>query len=170
MRKKISKIKYSFMNCDYLCPECHKKVTKKFWIPCSIKGWGIDYNNVCPHCNYCFDNTKFVMFPHTKEYFPDAPEALCELLDDCFGMMINCNDCFGPACCWDEEFDETIITFYLLLTSRERMDPSKTLNALRQWVAGKLFYGSKLPSKELRQIRKLTGWKWYPKQDNEIKD
>lgn len=170
MRKKISKVKYALMNIDSFCPECHKHVNERFWTCSSLEGWGPSYSNTCPHCGYCFDNTKLIMFPHTKELYPDAPEALCELLDDCFGMMINCNDCFGPACCWDEEFDETIITFYLLLTSRERMDPSKTLNALRQWVVGKLFYGSKLPSKELRQIRKLTGWKWYPKQDNEIKD
>ena len=42
------------------------------------------------------------------------------------------------------------------------MDPDKTLDAILQWVAGRLFFSEKKPSKELKQIRKLTGWEWFP--------
>jgi len=166
MKKKISKIKYSLCNIDWLCPECHKDVSKldKNFVPRSLEGgWENNgYHNTCPYCGYSFDNTYMIMFPHIERYFPDAPEALLKLIDYTCSLSINCNDQFGPACCWDEEFDENLITLYLILTSEEKMDPVKTLDALCQWHAGRLFYSEKLPSKELKKIRKLTGWEWYP--------
>lgn len=168
MKKKISKIKYALMNIDSFCPECHKcvpnKVNGKYFIPASLKGWGDSYTNTCPYCGYSFDNTELLMFPHTKQYFPDAPDALCDLLDDSFFMTLNCNDCFGPACCWDEEIEEDVLTLYYVLVSKEGMKPSKALDAIKQWVAGKLFFSEKRPSKELKQLRKLTGWEWFPQE------
>lgn len=167
MRKKISKVKYALMNIDYYCPECHKKSGIKLWTCSSLKGWGPSYSNTCPHCGYSFDNTELLMFPHVEQYFPNAPKALVSLLDDTFFMTLNCNDCFGPTCCWDEEIEEDVITLYYVLTAKENMDPDKALDAIRQWMAGKLFFGIKRPSKELKQLRKLTGWDWYPKENNE---
>ena len=109
MKKKISKVKYALMNIDYYCPECHKKSGIKLWTCSSLKGWGPSYSNTCPHCGYSFDNTELLMFPHVEQYFPNAPKALVSLLDDTFFMTLNCNDCFGPACCWDEEIEEDVI-------------------------------------------------------------
>ena len=152
------------MNIDYYCPECHKKSGIKLWTCSSLKGWGPSYSNTCPHCGYSFDNTELLMFPHVEQYFPNAPKALVSLLDDTFFMTLNCNDCFGPACCWDEEIEEDVITLYYVLTAKENMDPDKALDAIRQWMAGKLFFGIKRPSKELKQLRKLTGWEWYPQE------
>ena len=164
MKKKISKVKYALMNIDYYCPECHKESGIKLWTCSSLKGWGPSYSNTCPHCGYSFDNTELLMFPHVEQYFPNAPKALVSLLDDTFFMTLNCNDCFGPACCWDEEIEEDVITLYYVLTAKENMDPDKALDAIRQWMAGKLFFGIKRPSKELKQLRKLTGWEWYPQE------
>lgn len=168
MRKKISKVKYALMNIDSFCPECHKHVDERLWTCSSLEGWGPSYSNTCPHCGYSFDNTELLMFPHVEQYFPNAPKALVALLDDTFFMTLNCNDCFGPACCWDEEIEEDVITLYYVLTAKEKMDPDKTLDAIRQWMAGKLFFGSKRASKELKQIRKLTGWEWFPQECKRI--
>lgn len=164
MKKKISKVKYALMNIDYYCPECHKRVDERLWTCSSLEGWGPSYSNTCPHCRYSFDNTELLMFPHVEQYFPNAPKALVALLDDTFFLTLNCNDLFCPACCWDEEIEEDVITLYYVLTTKEKLDPDKTLDAIRQWMAGQLSYGKKFPSKELKQIRKLTGWKWYPQE------
>ena len=164
MKKKISKVKYALMNIDYYCPECHKKSDIKLWTCSSLEGWGPSYSNTCPHCGYSFDNTELLMFPHVEQYFPNAPKALVELLDNTFYMGINCNDLFGPACCWDEELEEDVITLYYVLVAKEGMKPNKSLDAILQWVAGRLFFSEKKPSKELKQLRKLTGWEWYPQE------
>ena len=165
--KKVSKVKYCLENISYICPECHKITHDIHWIPANTKGWGSDYTNICPHCGYSFENTKLLMFPHVKQYFPDAPEALVELIDNCFITTINCNDYFGWACSDDIELEDCMITFYLALTSNEGMNPEDALNGLRQWVCGMYEMGHKRPSKALKQIRKLTGFKWYPKKEEE---
>ena len=164
MRKKISKIKYALMNIDSICPECHEHIKERFWTCSSLEGWGPSYSNTCPHCGYSFDKTELLMFPHVEQYFPNAPKALVELLDNTFYMAINCNDLFGPACCWDEELDEDVITLYYVLVAKEGMKPDKALDAILQWIAGRLFFSEKKPSKELKQLRKLTGWEWYPQE------
>lgn len=164
MRKKISKVKYALMNIDSICPECHEHVKERFWTCSSLEGWGPGYSNICPHCGYSFDKTELLMFPHVEQYFPNAPKALVELLDNTFHMAINCNDLFGPACCWDEELDEDVITLYYVLVAKEGMKPDKALDAILQWVAGRLFFSEKKPSKELKQLRKLTGWEWFPQE------
>jgi len=164
MTKKVSKVKYSLQNIDTICPECHKNTydKEKWFIPASLEKWGDTYTNVCPHCGYCFDNTTFLGFLQVKKYFPDAPEALCHLLEDIFFCSINCNDYFAVACADDEEFDEALLHFYCVLTTKEEMTPKDALNGLRQWVRGCLEFGKKHPDKVLKQIRKLTGFKWYP--------
>ena len=164
MKKKISKVKYALMNIDSICPECHEHIKERFWTCSSLEGWGPSYSNTCPHCGYSFDKTELLMFPHVEQYFPNAPKALVELLDNTFYMAINCNDLFGPACCWDEELDEDVITLYYVLVAKEGMKPDKALDAILQWVAGRLFFSEKKPSKELKQLRKLTGWEWYPQE------
>lgn len=177
MKKKISKIKYSLGNISWLCPECHKDTMEldKHFIPRSLDGpWSCNgYTNICPHCGYSFDNTDMIMFPHAEIDFPDAPDPLTRLINYSCELSINCNDQFGPACCWDETLDENLIALYLTLVSKEKMNSQNTLDALCQWHAGRLFYNEKLPSKELKQIRKLTGWEWYPdieEKDNETFD
>lgn len=165
--KKISKVKYCLESINHICPECHNEVKDIYWVPANLKRWGSDYKNVCPHCGYSFENTKFLMFPHVKQYFPNAPEALVELLDDTFSMSINCNDYFGWACSDDIELEDCMITFYFALTANEGMNPEDALNGLRQWVRGMYEMGHKRPNKALKQIRKLTGFKWYPKKKEE---
>ena len=168
LRKKVSKIKYTLDSISHLCPECHKIIDKqeKFWVPCNIDKWGNNYINVCPHCKHTFDNAKLLIFPHIGQYLPNCNPIVEVLLDHCTDMSINANDFFGWACADDEEFDGEMIAFYLVLTFIEKMEPRKTIEALMEWHRGCLRYGKKLPSKELKQIRKLTGWKWYPIEEN----
>lgn len=165
MRKKVSNIKYTLASLDYLCPDCHKVITKqeKFYVPCNIDKWGTMYTNTCPHCGKSFDNAKMMIFPHIERYLKNCDPNIKILLDYCTDMCINANDFFGFACADDEEFDCEMIALYLELTFTEKMDPQKTIEALMEWHRGCLRGGKKLASKELRKIRKLTGWKWYPK-------
>ena len=165
MSKKISKVKYSLQEIDLLCPECHKsipnKVDGKYFIPASLEGWGNSYMNTCPWCGYSFDNTTFVMGPHVQQFLPNAHPAIVELFDNMFFMTANAND-FYPACADDEEFENCIIQFYFYLTFIEKMNPMNTLTALIEWHRGELGWAKKV-TKELKQIRKLTGWEWYPR-------
>ena len=165
MRKKVSKVKYTLASIDYLCPDCHKKIKKqeKFYVPCNIDKWGSMYTNTCPNCGKTFDKAKLLIFPHIENYLKNCNPIIKVLLDYCTEMTVNANDFFGWACADDEEFDGEMIAFYLALTFNEKMDPKNTLEALMEWHRGCLRCGKKLPSKELKQIRKLTGWEWYPK-------
>ena len=165
MRTKKSKIKYTLGSIDHLCPECHKLIEKqeKFYVPCNIDKWGDNYINVCPKCKYKFDNAKLLIFPHIEHYLSDCNPIIKTLLDYTTDISINANDFFGFACADGEEFDCEMIGLYFELTFNEKMDPKNTLEALMEWHRGYLRCEKKLPSKELRQIRKLTGWKWYPK-------
>lgn len=165
MRKKISNIKYTLASLDYLCPECHKVIKKqdKFYVPCNIDKWGSMYTNTCPNCGKSFDKAKLMIFPHVEQYLENCNPNIKALLDYCTDMSINANDFFGWACADDEEFDSEMIALYCALTFTEKMDPKNTIEALMEWRRGYLRHGIKLPSKELRKIRKLTGWEWYPK-------
>lgn len=165
MRKKVSKVKYTLASLDYLCPECHKVIKKqdKFYVPCNIDKWGDNYTNTCPNCGKSFDKAKLMIFPHIEQYLENCDPNIKVLLDYCTDMSINANDFFGWACADDEEFDSEMIALYYALTFTEKMDPKNTIEALMEWHRGCLRYGTKLPSKELRKIRKLTGWEWYPK-------
>ena len=167
-KKKISNIKYTLESVSYICPECHKIIKKsdKFWVPCNIDKWGSSYTNICPHCKYIFDKAKLLIFPHIEQYLKDCDPKLKVLLDYCTDININANDFFGWACSDDEEFDCEMIAFYLALTFVEKMNPEKVMEALIEWHRGYLRYRKKISSKELRQIRKLTGWKWYPNSEN----
>lgn len=167
MRKKISKIKYVLMNHSDYCPHCHKYVRQvgdKLFVPIQLDKYfsSKTYTNTCPNCGYSFDNTEMIFFPHTEEYVPNCDPALSTLIDSCMRITINCNDYFAICCCDDEEFEEDIIAFYLKLVYHEKMNPDKAINALLEWHRGSLSWGCKKPSKELKQIRKLTGYDWYP--------
>ena len=167
---KISKVKYSLQDIDYICPECHKaiigKIDGKFFIPSSLEDWDKNYTNICPHCGTCFGNTTFIMFPHIKQFLPNVDPALEALIDRSFGVTINAND-FFPACTWDIELEGCLLQFYFYLVYVEKLDPHNVLDALTEWKTGSLGWGNKLPSKELKKIRKLTGFKWWPIKDEE---
>lgn len=166
MKKKVSKVKYSLQEIDNFCPECHKhvpnKVDGKYFIPASLEGWGDSYTNTCPYCGYSFDHTTFIMFPHIQQFLPDMHPAIVELFDSMFFTTINAND-FYPCCCDDEELENCIIQFYFYLTFIEKMNPANTLSALIEWHRGELGWAKKV-TKELKQIRKLTGWEWFPQE------
>ena len=164
-KKKVSKVKYSLQGANWICPECHKavpdKVDGKYFIPASLVYWGDSFTNTCPHCGYSFDNTTFVMGAQIKQFLPHIHPAVSVLLDDIFWASINAND-FYPSCADDEEFESCIIQLYFYLTFVEKMNPSDTLTALIEWHRGELGYAKKV-TKELKQIRKLTGFEWFPK-------
>lgn len=167
MKKKISKIKYVLMNHSDDCPHCHKyvrQVDNKLFVPCTLgKYWSTElYTNTCPYCGYSFDNSEMIFFPHIEEYLPKCDPIISTLINDCQGLVVNCNDYFAICCADCEELEEDIIALYLKLTYVEKMDPQKTMNALLEWHRGSLSWGCKKPSKELKQIRKLTGYDWYP--------
>lgn len=165
MKKKISKVKYSLQEIDYICPECHEKVPSivdsKYFMPGSLEGWGSHYTNTCPHCGYSFDKTKFIMFPHLQQFLSKVHPAIETLVEHSMFVTINAND-FYPACCWDVEFEGCMLQFYFHLVFDEKLDPNEVLDALTEWKTGSLGWGNKRPSKTLKKIRKLTGFEWYP--------
>ena len=164
-KKKVSKVKYSLQEIDNICPECHEyipnEVNGKYFIPASLENWGEHYTNTCPHCGYSFDNTTFVMGAHVKQFLPDIHPAVSELLNDIFWANINAND-FYPCCADDEEFENCMIQFYFYLTFVEKMNPTNALTSLIEWHRGELGWAKKV-TKELKQIRKLTGFEWFPR-------
>ena len=174
MRKKISKIKYVLMNHSSDCPNCHKSVNKvndKLFVPIKLGKYFSPelYTNTCPYCNYSFDNSEMIFFPHIKEYVKKCDPIIETLIDSCCDMSINANDFFGIACADDETIEDDVIALYLKLTYVEKMDPQKTLDAILEWHRGTLAWGKKIPSKELKQIRKLTGYNWHPDNINKSK-
>jgi len=104
-KKKVSKVKYSLQEVDYICPECHKyvpnKVDGKYFVPASLEIWGDMFTNTCPHCGYSFDNTTFVMGIDIQKFLPDIHPAVSQLLEDVFNASINANDFY--LCCADDE-------------------------------------------------------------------
>ena len=127
-KKKVSKVKYSLQEVDYICPECHKyvpnKVDGKYFVPSSLEIWGDMFTNTCPHCGYSFDNTTFVMGIDIQRFLPDIHPAVSQLLEDVFNASINAND-FYPCCADDEEFENCMIQFYFYLTFVEKREPAK---------------------------------------------
>ena len=91
----------------------------------------------------------------------DVTWVLSELLEDVFSASINAND-FYPCCVDDEEFENCMIQFYFYLTFVEKMNPANALTSLIEWHRGELGWAKKV-TKELKQIRKLTGFEWFPR-------
>lgn len=170
MRKpKISKVKYCLADIDYICPECGHKFLKetdgeyaKKFTACKDKL--LSYSeNYCPYCNHKFDNTE-LLNPYSiiDKYVSDP--IVKKLFNYMFYTILNANDFFGIACADDEALDIDTLSLYFILVYEYKIKPNDAIEALMEWNRGSLRFGSKMPSKALKIIRKLLGHKWYPYQ------